>query len=40
MESNTNQDRYSIQSVEKALDVIEVLSTMDSASLIELAELV
>ncbi|GGD86180.1 IclR family transcriptional regulator [Paenibacillus nasutitermitis] len=34
------QDRYAIQSIEKAMDVIEVLSTHDSLSLIELAELV
>ncbi|NHN31763.1 IclR family transcriptional regulator [Paenibacillus agricola] len=34
------QDRYSIHSVEKALDVIEALSIRDSLSLIELVELV
>jgi len=34
------QNRYSIQSVEKALDVIEVLSQHHSLSLIQLAELV
>jgi DNA-binding IclR family transcriptional regulator len=34
------QDRYAIHSIEKALDVIEVLSARDSVSLIELAELV
>ncbi|MNH86866.1 Transcriptional regulator KdgR [compost metagenome] len=34
------QDRYSINSIEKALDVIEVLSEHDSLSLIELVELV
>lgn len=34
------QDRYSIHSIEKALDVFEVLSVHDSLSLIELAELV
>ena len=34
------QDRYAIQSIEKALDVIEVLSERDSVSLIELADLV
>ncbi|MBP1993392.1 IclR family transcriptional regulator [Paenibacillus eucommiae] len=34
------QDRYSIHSIEKALDVIEVLSEHDSLSLIELVELV
>lgn len=34
------QDRYAIQSIEKALDVFEALSARDSLSLIELAELV
>jgi IclR family acetate operon transcriptional repressor len=34
------QNRYAIQSIEKALDVIEVLSEHDSLSLIQLAELV
>jgi DNA-binding IclR family transcriptional regulator len=34
------QDRYAIHSIEKALDVIEVLSARDSVSLIELADLV
>ncbi|MCD9021566.1 IclR family transcriptional regulator [Cohnella silvisoli] len=34
------QDRYAIHSIEKALDVFEVLSARDSLSLIELAELV
>ncbi|BBH23499.1 IclR family transcriptional regulator [Paenibacillus baekrokdamisoli] len=34
------QDRYSIHSIEKALDVFEALSAQDSLSLIELAELV
>jgi|HigsolmetaAR203D_1030402.scaffolds.fasta_scaffold01030_2 IclR family acetate operon transcriptional repressor len=33
-------NRYAIQSIEKALDVIEVLSEHDSLSLIQLAELV
>jgi len=34
------QDRYAIHSIEKALDVIEVLSVQGSVNLIELAELV
>lgn len=34
------QDRYAIHSIEKALNVIEVLSERDSVSLIELADLV
>lgn len=36
---NDKQNRYAIHSIEKALDVFEVLSAHDSLSLIELAEL-
>lgn len=39
-DSGEQQNRYAIQSIEKALDVIEVLSEHDSLSLIQLAELV
>ena len=39
-ESRKMQNRYAIQSVEKALDVIETLSQHHSLSLIQLAELV
>lgn len=38
--TKSGPDRYAIHSVEKALDVFEVLSTAGSASLNELAELV
>ncbi|WP_409341145.1 IclR family transcriptional regulator [Paenibacillus sp. MBLB4367] len=37
-EGTGKQDRYAIQSVDKALDVIELLAELESASLIELAE--
>ncbi|RAV19888.1 IclR family transcriptional regulator [Paenibacillus contaminans] len=37
-EESAKQDRYAIQSVDKALDVIEQLAELESASLIELAE--
>lgn len=37
-EEQPKQERYAIQSVDKALDVIELLAELESASLIELAE--
>jgi DNA-binding IclR family transcriptional regulator len=38
-DADTRQDRYAIHSVEKAFDVMEVLSQYDSLNLVELSEL-